>query len=155
MYNPCWLVKHAVNIKRRFRRNVNLKVLVGWIWGPCGWRLCGIVILQWRVSWRTYTFDKYSPCKHTACHSNPVNYLTFFISILGLVLIRWSGKHKRECFPDHLIFMQFGLPFPSVVPVLILWCGHLMPFVTESQSLFWAFSFVFRDDPLHNIWQQF
>lgn len=81
---------------------------------------CGIVIVQWKVSWRTYTFDKYSPCKQYYLSSNPVNSLTFLISIPGLVLIRWLGKHERECFPDHLIFMQFSLPFPSVVPALIL-----------------------------------
>lgn len=63
----------------------------------------------------------YSPCIYTACHSNLVNYFSFAASVPGLVSVRFSCAIKRECFvvgqhfADHVIFMPFELPFPSVV----------------------------------------
>lgn len=49
---PCWQAKHAKNIERKIRGNVNFKVLMGWMQEQGGWGLCGIAVWQWKEPWR-------------------------------------------------------------------------------------------------------
>lgn len=72
--------------------------------------------------WDFYsTFKMYSPHIYTVCHSNPVSYFTFAVSVPELVSVHFSCAIRRESFvvsqhfADHVIFVPFALCFPSVL----------------------------------------